>query len=79
MTPARRVPGRRVTYCQRSYEAAEGADALVIVTEWGEFREPDFERLKSLMRRPAIFDGRNVYKPEHVREIGFHYEGIGRR
>jgi UDPglucose 6-dehydrogenase len=79
MTAARRVLGDAVTYCHRSYEAAEGADALVIVTEWGEFREPDFERLKSLMRRPAIFDGRNVYKPDHVRGIGFHYEGIGRR
>jgi UDPglucose 6-dehydrogenase len=76
---ARRVLGDAVTYCHRSYEAAEGADALVIATEWGEFREPDFERLKGVMRRPAIFDGRNVYKPEHVRGIGFHYEGIGRR
>ena len=79
MAAAKRVLGDRVTYCAKSYEAAEGADALVIVTEWGEFREPDFERLKGLMRRPAIFDGRNVYKPEHLREIGFHYEGIGRR
>jgi UDPglucose 6-dehydrogenase len=77
--PARRFLGDRVTYCQRSYEAVEGADALVVVTEWGEFREPDFARIKRLMKRPAIFDGRNIYTPEHVRSLGFHYEGIGRR
>jgi UDPglucose 6-dehydrogenase len=78
-TAARRILGDRVEYCSRSYEAIEGADALIVVTEWGEFREPDFERMKTLMRRPAIFDGRNIYKPEHLRELGFHYEGIGRR
>jgi UDPglucose 6-dehydrogenase len=79
MAVARRMLGDTVTFCNRSYEAIEGADALIVVTEWGEFREPDFGRLKTLMRRPAIFDGRNVYKPDHVRELGFHYEGIGRR
>jgi len=78
-TAARRILGDSVEYCTRSYEAIEGADALIVVTEWGEFREPDFERMKTLMRRPAIFDGRNIYKPEHLRELGFHYEGIGRR
>jgi len=78
-TAARRILGDSVEYCNRSYEAIEGADALIVVTEWGEFREPDFERMKTLMRRPAIFDGRNIYKPEHLRELGFHYEGIGRR
>ena len=55
--------GDRVTYCAKSYEAVEGADALVLVTEWNEFREPDFPRIKSLMRQPAVFDGRNIYKP----------------
>jgi len=79
MPAARRILEDTVTYCPRSYDAAEGADALILVTEWGEFREPDFGRLKSLMRHAAIFDGRNVYKPEHVRQAGFHYEGIGRR
>jgi len=76
---ARRILGDRVTFCPRSYEALEDADALIVVTEWPEFYEPDFERMKTLMRRPAIFDGRNIYKPEHLRELGFHYEGIGRR
>jgi UDPglucose 6-dehydrogenase len=68
-----------VSFHRRSYEAAEGADALVLVTEWNEFREPDFDRLKTLMRRPSIFDGRNIYNPKFLREKGFHYEGIGRR
>jgi len=79
MGAAKRVFGDRVTFTSRSYEAAEGADALVVATEWNEFREPDFARIKESMRRPAIFDGRNIYKPASVREHGFHYEGIGRR
>ncbi len=76
---ARQVFGQRVTLCARAYEAVTGADALVVVTEWNEFREPDFPRMRTLMRRPAIFDGRNVYDPRVVRAHGFHYEGIGRR
>jgi UDPglucose 6-dehydrogenase len=77
--PAARLFPEHVTICGRSYEAVEGADALVVATEWNEFREPDFARIKSLMRRHAIFDGRNIYKPDHIRELGFHYEGIGRK
>ncbi len=76
---AERALGDRVTLCARSYDAVKGADALVVVTEWPEFREPDFPRMKSLMRRPAIFDGRNIYNPQAVRELGFHYQGVGRR
>jgi UDPglucose 6-dehydrogenase len=76
---AERVLGESVRFCERSYDAVEGADALVVATEWNEFREPDFRRIKTLMRRPAIFDGRNIYNPQHLRELGFHYEGIGRR
>ncbi|HET7747301.1 MAG TPA: UDP-glucose/GDP-mannose dehydrogenase family protein, partial [Vicinamibacteria bacterium] len=80
MEAARRVlQGDEVTFCARSYDALQGADALVLATEWNEFREPDFARMKSLMRRPAIFDGRNMYNPAALREMGFHYEGIGRR
>jgi UDPglucose 6-dehydrogenase len=79
MDVARRVLGDGVHFCQRSYEAVEGADALVVATEWNEFREPDFARIKTLMRTPAVFDGRNIYNPQVLREIGFHYEGIGRR
>jgi UDPglucose 6-dehydrogenase len=76
---ARRMFGERVHFCRRSYEAVEGADALVVATEWNEFREPDFARVKSLMRHPAVFDGRNIYNPQVLRDMGFHYEGIGRR
>jgi UDPglucose 6-dehydrogenase len=76
---ARHVLGDRVTLCGRAYEAAEGADALVVVTEWNEFREPDFARLKQVMRHAAVFDGRNIYDPATLRSLGFHYEGIGRR
>jgi UDPglucose 6-dehydrogenase len=79
MTAARGALHETVTLCARSYDAVDGADALVVVTEWSEFREPDFPRIKSLMRRPAIFDGRNIYNPQMLREMGFHYEGIGRR
>jgi UDPglucose 6-dehydrogenase len=76
---ARRLLDERITLCSRSYEAVEGADALAVITEWNEFREPDFKRIKSLMRHAAIFDGRNIYHPAALRELGFHYEGIGRR
>jgi UDPglucose 6-dehydrogenase len=76
---AKRVLDERVLLCAKSYEAVEGADALAVITEWAEFREPDFKRIKNLMRHPAIFDGRNIYHPDALRELGFHYEGIGRR
>lgn len=79
MEAARHALGDRITYCAKSYEALEGADALVVATEWNAFREPDFARMKSLMRRPAIFDGRNLYNSQLLREMGFHYEGIGRK
>ena len=79
MDVARRVYGDRIHFCKRSYEAVEGADALVVATEWNEFREPDFGRVKALMRQPAVFDGRNIYNPQVLREMGFHYQGIGRR
>lgn len=67
-----------VTYCRKSYEALEGADGLVLVTEWNEFREPDFERIRDLLREPVIFDGRNIYNPDKLRDLGFTYFGVGR-
>jgi UDPglucose 6-dehydrogenase len=75
---ARRLFGDRVTYHRLNYAALEGADALLIVTEWNEFRRPDFARMKRLLRRPVIFDGRNVYEPDVMREHGFTYFPIGR-
>jgi UDPglucose 6-dehydrogenase len=61
------------------YEALRGADALAVVTEWNEFRAPDFQKMKRLMKKPVIFDGRNIYNPVELRKEGFLYYGIGRR
>jgi UDPglucose 6-dehydrogenase len=68
----------RLTYCDRPYGALEQADALAIVTEWSEFRNPDFEVMSRLMRQPVIFDGRNLYDPARMAALGFIYQGIGR-
>ena len=62
----------------KSYDALAGADALAVVTEWNEFREPDFKRMRELLRAPVVFDGRNIYSPEHMRALGFTYFSIGR-
>jgi UDPglucose 6-dehydrogenase len=78
MTVARSIFGSKVTYAENNYAALTGADALVIVTEWNEFREPDFARMRKLMRAPVIFDGRNLYRPEQIRAHGFTYVSIGR-
>jgi UDPglucose 6-dehydrogenase len=76
---ARRFLGDRVTYAPRAFDALDGADALAIVTEWLEYRNPDFTRMKQLMRRPLIVDGRNLYQPERLGKLGFTYDSIGRR
>jgi UDPglucose 6-dehydrogenase len=60
-------------------DALDGADALVIVTEWKEFRSPDFDAIRSLLKHPVIIDGRNMYEPELPRSAGLEYHGIGRR
>ena len=78
MPTARQIFGNRIGLCDRSYDALTGADALAIVTEWNEFREPDFERIRTRLRTPVIFDGRNLYSPEHMRALGFTYFSIGR-
>jgi UDPglucose 6-dehydrogenase len=65
-------------YCSDAYKTAEGADALLLVTEWEEFRTLDLERIKRLMRRPVIVDGRNLYNPDTMRDLGFVYRGVGR-
>ncbi len=79
MENARRIFGDRIEYSANEYDALDGADALVIVTEWLAFRNPDFSRIKQLMRRPVVVDGRNLYKPEKLREMGFTYTAFGRR
>jgi UDPglucose 6-dehydrogenase len=78
MDEARRHFGDRVTYAEHRYEALRGADALVVLTEWQEYRVLDLERAKSLMRRPIVVDCRNLYDPARVRQQGFTYESIGR-
>ena len=76
--PARAIFGSRITLASHSYEALKGADALGILTEWNEFREPDFSRMRSLMRAPVIFDGRNLFDLAQMRAHGFTYYSIGR-
>jgi UDPglucose 6-dehydrogenase len=75
---ARRLFGTRITLCDKSYDALAGADALAIVTEWNEFREPDFTKMRQLLTSPVVFDGRNIYSSEHMRALGFSYFAIGR-
>ena len=70
--------GGKVEFFDNNYDALKGADALAVITEWNEFRRPDFDRMKSLMKRPVIFDGRNIYDPKLMKEKGFVYFGIGR-
>jgi UDPglucose 6-dehydrogenase len=78
MEETKRVIGHSVKYFENNYDALKGADGLVIVTEWNEFRRPDFDRMKTLMKNPVVFDGRNIYDPVKLREHGFVYYGIGR-
>jgi UDPglucose 6-dehydrogenase len=75
---ARRIFGDRIALCDRSYDALNGADALAVVTEWNEFREPDFKKMRQLLKSPVVFDGRNIYAPEQMKALGFTYFSIGR-
>jgi UDPglucose 6-dehydrogenase len=78
MPNARRHFGDRVTFAELPYDALGGADALFVVTEWNEFRAPDFARMKALLKTPVVFDGRNIYAPSRLRELGFTWYGVGR-
>ncbi len=75
---AERVFGERIDYGENEYDILDGADALVIVTEWLAFRNPDFAKMKTLMRQPVIVDGRNLYEPAKLRKMGFTYRAFGR-
>ena len=75
---ARVLLGNRIDYAETNYEALAGADALVVVTDWNEYRHPDFRRVKSTLRQPVIVDGRNLYDVEKMRELGVRYYSIGR-
>ncbi len=78
MENTKKMLGNKVTYCSSAYDAIEGADALLIATEWNEFRHPDFERIRKSLKTPLVFDGRNLFSPDQMREKGFTYYGIGR-
>ncbi len=79
MTEAKRVIPESIDYVDQPMQALNNADALVIVTEWKEFRSPDFEEIARQLKTPQIFDGRNMYEPAVVKRAGLTYHGIGRR
>jgi len=78
MHEAERMIGNKIAYSLDQYSMLSGADALVIVTEWPEFRSPDFDKIAAALNNKAVFDGRNIYEPEEMKSLGFHYECIGR-
>jgi UDPglucose 6-dehydrogenase len=80
MDEARRaMPGQRgLRYADSASAALAGADALLIVTEWKEFRSPDFDAIKSMLKQPLVFDGRNLFEPALMKSLGIEYHGIGR-
>ena len=77
MPEAKHMIGDKINYAEDAYAALEGADALLLVTEWREFRVPDWDRLKKAMKQPVVFDGRNIYSGPEMAELGFYYSGIG--
>jgi len=79
MANVKRELGDKIQYAENQYAALEDADALIISTEWSEFRTPDFNKIKALLKNPAIFDGRNLFELYQMEECGFHYESVGRR
>jgi UDPglucose 6-dehydrogenase len=78
MTTSRARLGEKVTYCRDAYETLDGADGLVVLTDWQQFRNPDFERVAKRLRRTVLFDGRNLYDPAYVKQMGIEYHGVGR-
>lgn len=78
MARVKQLYGDRLTYAELAYDALQGADALIIATEWNEFRRPDFERVRQALKQPVIFDGRNLYTPQRMEQRGFQYFCVGR-
>jgi UDPglucose 6-dehydrogenase len=74
----RQIMGEKISYAETQYDCIDGADALIVATEWNEFRTPDFDKILSLLKDPVVFDGRNVYDVQQMEKKGFHYESIGR-
>jgi UDPglucose 6-dehydrogenase len=78
MHEARRRLDGRIEFAENGYDAIDGADALVVVTDWNEYRHPDFARIRRLLRSPVVVDGRNLYDARKMRALGFAYDSIGR-
>ena len=76
---ARSLFGDRISYHSTNYDALSGADAMLILTEWNEFRHPNFQRIRERLKQPVIFDGRNLYDPDLMKALHFTYYSIGRR
>lgn len=79
MENVKAILGSKIQYCETPYEAAQGADAIFIATEWPEFRTPDFEKLSSILKNKIIFDGRNLYDIQSMKDLGYTYYSIGRK
>jgi UDPglucose 6-dehydrogenase len=78
MDNAKKYFGNKISFAENQYDALENADALIIATEWNEFRSPDFQKIESRLKRKIIFDGRNLFENSTMQDQGFHYESIGR-
>ena len=79
MDNVKKVMGDKLSFAKDEYEALKGADALIVATEWALFRTPDFKRAEELLKAKVIFDGRNLYDLEEMKELGYHYESVGRQ
>jgi len=78
ITEARKIFGDRIEYSQNQYDILDNADALTVITDWNEYRNPDFDRIKTALKNPLIVDGRNLYKPDRLASSGFSYIPLGR-
>jgi UDPglucose 6-dehydrogenase len=79
MENSKKILGNTIQFCDNQYDALKNADALIIATEWNEFRAPDFDKISSLLKNKAIFDGRNLFDLLLMKQLGFHYESVGRK
>ncbi len=79
MENVKKLLGTKIDFANDEYEALKGADALIVATEWALFRTPDFQRVGELLKSKSIFDGRNLYDLEEMKELGFHYVSVGRQ
>jgi UDPglucose 6-dehydrogenase len=79
MKNVRELVGDKINFTENQYDALNNCDALIIATEWSEFRTPDFEKMNERMKNKVIFDGRNVFDLEQMQELGYYYESIGRK